>query len=85
LQVASETGIPGVILVVSLFIWGFARLYIADPSPGSALAAAALAAAGMSASVDYVFHFAAVPIATAVLLGAGVASEPRHWRRTTPK
>ena len=85
LQVASETGIPGVLLVVSLFVWGFVRLYVADLSPGRALAAAALAAAGMSASVDYVFHFAAVPIATAVLLGVGAASEPRHWRRPTAK
>ena len=85
LQLASETGIPGVFLVVCLFVWGFVRLYVADPSPGRALAAAGLAAAGMAASVDYVFHFAAVPIATAVLLGAGVASDPAHWRRTTPE
>jgi O-antigen ligase len=80
LQVAAETGIPGLILVVSLFLWGFVRLYVAAPSSGRALAAAGIAAAGIAASVDYVFHFAAVPIATAALLGAGVASEPKPRR-----
>jgi O-antigen ligase len=83
LQVGAETGIPGLVLVVSLFVWGFARLAIGAESMGRALAAAGLAAVGIAASVDYVFHFAAVPITAAVLLGAGVAAEPNSRRRQT--
>jgi O-antigen ligase len=83
LQVAAETGVPGLVLVASLFGWGFVRLAAGGHATGRTLAAAGLAAAGMVGSVDYVFHFAAVPIATAVLLGAGVATEPASRRRQT--
>jgi O-antigen ligase len=81
LQLGAETGVPGLALMVALFAWGFVRLAAGAPSTGRAIAAGGLAAAGMAASVDYVFHFAAVPIAAAVLLGAGVASGPEGWRR----
>jgi O-antigen ligase len=77
LQLGAETGVPGLALLVSLFAWGFVRLAVGRSSTGGAIAAGGLAAAGMAASVDYVFHFAAVPIAAAVLLGAGVASGPK--------
>jgi O-antigen ligase len=73
LQVGAETGVPGLLLLTSLFVWGFARLAAEPGSPHRAIAAAALAAVGIAASIDYVFHFAAVPITAAALLGTGVA------------
>jgi O-antigen ligase len=75
LQVGAETGVPGLLLLVSLFVWGFARLWVRpQPDAVTALGAVALAALGVHASVDYVLHFPAIPITAAALVGAATVS-----------
>jgi O-antigen ligase len=78
LQVGVELGWTGLALVVLLFAWGFVRLAM-HPRPDAyvALGGAALAALGIHASVDYVWHFPAVPLAAAALVGAAQAAP---WR-----
>ena len=83
LQVGAEAGVPGLLLLIGLFVWGFARLSVEPASVRNALAGVALAATGIAASVDYVLHFAAVPLSAAVLLGAGVAPERKPRRPIT--
>lgn len=74
LQVAAESGIPGALLVVLVFAWGFARIYVASsPDAMALLGAIALAAVGVSASVDYVLRFPAVGVTAAILVGAAQA------------
>jgi O-antigen ligase len=74
LQVTAESGILGGLLVVLIFAWGFARIYVgAGPDPMAVLGAIALAAMGISASVDYVLRFPAVGLTTALLVGAAQA------------
>jgi hypothetical protein len=78
LQVGVELGWAGLALVVLLFAWGFVRLAV-HPRPDAyvALGAAVLAALGIHASVDYVWHFPAVPLAAAALVGAAQAAPRR--------
>jgi O-antigen ligase len=74
----AETGVVGMVLLILLFLWGFARLFFARTSDGAvAIAAAALAGVGMHASVDYVLHLSAVPIITAGLIGSAVSGRRR--------
>jgi O-antigen ligase len=82
LQQGVELGWLGMALVVLLFLWGFARLW-AHPRPDLvvALGAASLAALGIHASVDYVLHFPAVPLAAAALVGTAQAVPLRRSRR----
>lgn len=74
LQQGAEGGLVGFGLLLALFLWGFVRLR-ATPGPDivTALGAVALAALGIHASVDYVLHFPAVPIAAAALVGTAQA------------
>jgi O-Antigen ligase len=78
LEVGVELGWAGLALVVLLFAWGFVRLAM-HPRPDAyvALGGAALAALGIHASVDYVWHFPAVPLAAAALVGAAQAAPRR--------
>lgn len=82
LQQGVELGWAGIVLVVLLFLWGFARLW-AHPAPDLfvALGAVSLAALGIHASVDYVLHFPAVPLAAVALVGAAQAVPLRRSRR----
>lgn len=82
LEQGAELGWAGFTLMVALFLWGFVRLW-AHPSPDAvvALGAAALGALALHASVDYVLHFPAVPIAAAALLGTAQAAPIRRFRR----
>lgn len=82
LQEGAELGIPGFVLLVGLFVWGFIALW-ANPTGDVfvALAASAVAAVGIQACVDYVLHFPAVALAVAALVGAGIA--PSREGRTT--
>jgi O-antigen ligase len=75
LQIGAELGVPGLLLIVLLFVWGFARLTAEVPSTRTALAAAALAAVGIHASIDYVLHFIVIPLSVSVLLGAALAPD----------
>jgi O-antigen ligase len=74
LQQAAETGVIGFVLLVALFLWGFFKLWAGPPDAIAVLGAAALAALGIHACVDYVLHFPAVPMAAGLLVGAATAS-----------
>ena len=78
LQHGAETGVVGLVLLASLFVWGFVRLG-ATPTPDaiSVLGALALVALGIHACVDYILHFPAVPITAAALVGAAMADPGR--------
>jgi hypothetical protein len=78
LQVGVELGWAGLALVMLLFAWGFVRLAL-HPRPDAyvALGAASLAALGIHASVDYVWHFPAVPVVAAALVGSAQAAPRR--------
>lgn len=83
LQQGAEQGIIGFVLLLLLFLWGFARLWASsEPDLVTALGAVALAALGIHACLDYVLHFPAVPIAAAALVGAAQASSHRIAIRT---
>jgi O-antigen ligase len=75
LQLGAESGVVGLLLLAGVFVWGFARLSL-GPDTVTALGAAALAALGIHACLDYVLHFAPVPLAGALLVGAAT-SRPR--------
>jgi O-antigen ligase len=74
LQHGVELGVGGLVILVLIILWGFARLWV-HPSPDMVvgLAAAALAALCIHACVDYVLHFPAVPLAAAALVGTAQA------------
>jgi O-antigen ligase len=74
LQQGAEQGIPGLMLLVALFGAGFWALRAnREADEFVALAASALAAAGIQACGDYVLHFPAVSLTVAALVGAGIA------------
>lgn len=74
LQQGAETGIMGPLLLVAVFLYGFARLWrVERPSRLTAFAATALAVLGVHANLDYILHFPAVPLAAALLVGAGTS------------
>jgi O-antigen ligase len=80
LQQGAEAGVPGFVLLVGFFIWGFVRLwYVPAPDAITGLGAMALAALAIHASVDYVLDFAIVPIVAAALVGIAQASP--HTKR----
>jgi O-antigen ligase len=75
LQQGAEAGVVGYAILALLFLWGFARLWFSPKADTvTSIGAVALAALGMHACVDYILHFAAVPIAAAAVLGAAVGS-----------
>ncbi len=82
LQQGVELGWAGLALLVLVFAWGFARLWV-HPAPDVvvALGAASLAALGIHACVDYVLHFPAVPLTAAALVGTAQAVPFRRSRR----
>ena len=75
LQQGAEQGVLGLALAIGIFIWGFARLAL-RPSAVSALAAAAMAILGIHACIDYILHFAILPVAVAALVGSASAARP---------
>jgi hypothetical protein len=77
LRFGAEAGLPALLLLVGLTGWCFARLWWGADDAGTAVAALALGALGLHASIDYILHFPAVAVAGAVLLGAGSAQERR--------
>jgi O-antigen ligase len=80
LQQGAETGWPGMVLLVLLFAWGFARLVaVRHPDAVTVLGGVAFALLALHAHLDFVLHHPAAPIAAAALLGTA-ASEPRRRR-----
>ncbi|HEU4463786.1 MAG TPA: O-antigen ligase family protein [Gemmatimonadota bacterium] len=76
LQVGAELGVVGLLLVLGLFAWTFMRL--SSPLAGSStVAALAVAALALHASVDYLFHFPLLPAVTLALVGSTPLRGPR--------
>jgi peptidoglycan/xylan/chitin deacetylase (PgdA/CDA1 family) len=82
LQHGAETGIPGFVLLVSVFLWGFVRLTRARVTVGGVLAATALAGLGVLASFDSLLSFPALPLTVAALVGSAMSlpDRDRRWR-----
>ena len=75
LQVASEHGLVGLVLVAALAGWAWVTLWatsIRRPAAAS-LAAAPVTVVGLHATVDYVWHLPPVLLTACALLGAGTA------------
>jgi O-antigen ligase len=73
LQEGAEGGFPALLIVIGLFVWSFLRLGRGeDPDTVTALGAAALGALGVQATIDYLFHFPALPLVAAALVGVAV-------------
>lgn len=81
LQVGAETGIVGLLLLLTLIAWMFMRLStpLAGSSTVVALAVAALAA---HACADYILHFPVVPAIVSGLVGSTPLRGPRIASRT---
>ena len=80
LQQGAETGLIGLAILATLFLWGFWRVALAGPSGMAVMGAFALTGLGILACSDYVFHFPLVTGATAGLIGAAVGSTGSHPR-----
>jgi len=78
LQAGAETGIPGLVIVVGVFVALFLALSISGDGVVVAVAAAALAAVGVQASIDYILHFPAVPLAAVAIVGAAIGANLRR-------
>ena len=78
LHQGAEQGVVGMAILVAGFAWGFVSL----GRRGDRVAVwgvAALAGTGLLASVDYVLHFPAIPLAAAGLVGTATArAAPRR-------
>jgi O-antigen ligase len=76
LQIAAEAGVVAGVLLVAVFVWAIVRPAV-EIGPGrrtwAVIGSAAVGAVAIHACVDYVFHTAAVPIATAYLSGIATA------------
>jgi peptidoglycan/xylan/chitin deacetylase (PgdA/CDA1 family)/O-antigen ligase len=83
LQQGAETGVPGFVLLVALFLWGFVRLATAGEPGAAVLTATGLAALGILACFDYLLHFPVFPVVMAALLGTATPF-PRRERRWRP-
>jgi peptidoglycan/xylan/chitin deacetylase (PgdA/CDA1 family)/O-antigen ligase len=75
LQQGAETGIPGMLLIISMFGWGLVRLWRVGDRV-AVLTSGGLVALGLQASVDYVLHFPVVTIAAAALVGNASSRGP---------
>ena len=73
LEQGAELGWAGIAAMVLLVAWGFVRLAV-NPRPDAvtALAAVALAGTAIHACIDFVWHFPAVPLVAATLVGTGL-------------
>ena len=74
LQVGAETGLPGLLLFLGLLGWAFVWLARGSGRRGGALASLVLALSAAHASIDFVWHLPAVPVALAALIGAGASA-----------
>lgn len=84
LEVAAETGVPGLLLLLLLVLWAFARLWPAATALRSVPAIVVLGGATLHANIDYVWHFPAVPLALAALVGAASAPDAAADVREAP-
>lgn len=89
LQMAAETGVVGLVLLLGLSGWALVELRHASVRGGADVAAGVPVAAGaagwalvsLHACVDYVLHEPAVPLLLAGLLGAATSGRPARLAR----
>jgi peptidoglycan/xylan/chitin deacetylase (PgdA/CDA1 family)/O-antigen ligase len=75
LEVGAETGIIGLSLLLTVFGWGFLRLWGSSGPPEQViLAATVLGSLGVMATTDYMLHFPAIPMSVAALVGGATGS-----------
>ena len=74
LQMGAETGLPGLLLFLGILVWAFVWLARGSGRRGGALASLVLALSAAHASIDFVWHLPAVPLALAALVGAGASA-----------
>lgn len=82
LHQGAETGVPGYVLLLLLFLWALLRIATAPGPPGTAiLAAAGVAALATMASFDYVLHVPLITAVGVVIAGAGAPLAGRgEWK-----
>lgn len=74
LQIGAETGVPGFLLLLAIFVWALVWLDRGSGQRGAALASVILAISFTHATIDYVWHFPAVPLFLAAILGIGATA-----------
>ena len=74
LEVGAEAGLPAFVLVIVTIMWVFAWVQRGSGRRGAALAGVVLSLGVVQASIDYVWHYPAVPIALAAVAGAGASA-----------
>lgn len=87
LELGTENGVPALLLAVSIvgwLLWSFARVARSDARM-SLLGAGAVTMFAVHACVDYVGHFALVPLVTALIAGTALGAARRAFRRTAPQ
>lgn len=86
LEYGAESGLPGLALLLASVAW---LVWTTVPGGGSpdrqALGAAAIVALVALASIDYVLHFAVVPVAGAALAGAAPAGRGEWGSRRSSR
>ncbi len=82
LHQGAETGIPGFVLLLLIFVWTLARIWMTSPPSRLAVPAAfAVAALATLASFDYILHSPMIALSGAALAGAGAPLPSRaRWR-----
>jgi O-antigen ligase len=74
LTLAAEVGLPGLLLLLGIVAWAFVWLERGTGRRGALLATVVLAVAFTHATIDFVWHNPAVPLALAVVVGAGATA-----------
>jgi peptidoglycan/xylan/chitin deacetylase (PgdA/CDA1 family) len=82
LHQGAETGVPGYVLLLLLFLWALLRIATSPGPPGIAvLAAAGVAALATMASFDYVLHIPLITAAGVAIAGVGAPlGGRREWK-----
>jgi hypothetical protein len=81
LQVAAESGIPGGVLLVLLVVWILAYLWPTATDPRTVVVIVAVMTLVLNATIDYIWHFAAIPVGTGLLVGATTGLRPLSLER----
>jgi O-antigen ligase len=74
LEMSAEAGVVGGLLLVAVFAWLFVRLRRSGSGAPAVVAAGAVAAMGIHASVDYILRYPVVPAIAVALVGVAVAT-----------
>jgi hypothetical protein len=76
LQTAAETGVPGAVVVLASALWLLLYVRAGAGDARSILVTVTLVAVVINANLDYIWHFAEVPLGLGLLIGATIGLEP---------